>query len=228
VFRLLGTVTPRSLARVGGVIGVLSVIVTFVGSSAHGGLPDTATEASVRSYIASANAVQTGIGNFLELLGYLLFLVFAAFLYSTLREADAERRSWPALAALTGAIAYVAFAGIGIASQQAMVEWGKAGADAKTTLGLYIFDSDSFVLSFEFGALFLAGIGVALLGARGPLRLLAFSALAVAIVLFAAGLNGAASPGNGLTIIGFLLFALWTLVAAVYLVIRPIPSSSRA
>jgi len=76
--------------------------------------------------------------------------------------------SWPAIAALIGATVYVAVGAVEIGAQQAMVEWGKAGADAKTTLGLYIFISASFPLSFEFGALFLAGIGVALLGGRGP------------------------------------------------------------
>jgi hypothetical protein len=136
-------------------------------------------------------------------------LVFAAFLYSTVRDFDRARPSWPAIAALAGAVGYVAVTAVGIAAQQAIVEWGKAGADAKTTLGLYIFDSDSFPLSFEFGALFLAGIGVALLGAVGLLRLLAFGALAVAIILFLSGLIGAASPGSGLSQIGFLLFLLW-------------------
>lgn len=220
--------TARKLARGGALAGVLSVIVIFIGAGVHGGLPDTATEASVRSYVASANAVQTGIGNFVELFGNLPLLVFAAFLYSTVREAEATRRSWPALAALAGAVVYVGVTALGITAQQAMVEWGKAGANATTTLGFYIFTSESFVLSFEFVALFLAGIGVALLGARGPLRLLALSALAVAIVVFASGLIGAAVPGHGLAAIGFLLFLLWTLVWGVYLVIRPIPSSLQA
>jgi hypothetical protein len=221
--------TARSWARVGALAGVLSVVVTFTGSSVHGGLPDTATEASVRSYLSSANAVQTGIGNFLELFGNVLFLVFASFLYSTVRDADPARRSWPALAGLVGAIAFVAVTALGIAAQQAMVEWGKAGADAKTALGLYIFDSDSFPESFQFGALFLAGTAVALLGRRGPLRLLAISALVVAAIFFASGLIGAASPGGSvINIVGYLLFQLWVLLAAVYLVIRPIPSSPRA
>jgi hypothetical protein len=107
-----------------------------------------------------------------------------------------------------------------------MVEWGKAGADAKTVLGLYVFDSDSFPESFQFGALFLAGTGVALLGARGPLRLLAISALVVAVIFFATGFIGAASSGQSLAnILGYLLFMLWTLVAGIYFVIRPMPIS---
>jgi hypothetical protein len=221
--------TARSSARIGALIGVLAVVVIFTGSSLHGGLPDNATEASVRSYLSSANAVQTGIGNFFELLGNVLFLVFAAFLYTVVREADPARRSWAALAGLVGAVAFVAVTALGIAAQQAMVEWGKAGADAKTALGLYIFDSDSFPLSFEFGALFLAGIGVALLGRRDPMRLLAISAVVVAIVFLVTGFIGSASPGGSVSnIIGYLLFQLWVLVAAVYLVIRPIPSSPQA
>lgn len=217
--------TARNLSRAGALAGVLFVIVTFIGM----GLVKLPTTASgVRGYVASASASQTGIGNFVELFGSLLFLVFAAFLYNTVREADAARRSWPALAALVGAAVYVAVTAVAIAAQQAIVEWGKTGADANTTLGFYIFDEKSYTLSSQFGALFLAGIGVALLGGRGPLRLLAITALAVAIVLFVGGLVSAASPGNPLAIIGFLLFLLWTLVAGVYLIIRPSPSSQRA
>jgi hypothetical protein len=219
-------VTTRGWARVGALAGVLGVIVIFTGSSVHGGLPDTTTESGVRSYLASANATQTGIGNFLELFGNVLFLVFASFLYTAIRDADPARRSWPALAGLVGAIAFVAVTAVGIAAQQAMVEWGKAGADAKTVLGLYVFDSDSFPEKFQFGALFLAGTGVALLGARGPLRLLAISALVVAVIFFVTGFIGAASSGQSLAnILGYLLFMLWTLVAGIYFVIRPMPIS---
>jgi hypothetical protein len=212
----------RGWARVGALAGVLGVIVIFTGSSVHGGLPDTLTESGVRSYISSANATQTGIGNFLELFGNVLFLVFASFLYSSVRDADPAGRSWPALAGLVGAIAFVAVTALGIAAQQAMVEWGKAGVDAKAALGFYIFDSDSFAESFQFGALFLAGTGIALLGRRGPLRVLAISALVVGVIFFTSGLIGAASPGGSVAnIVGYLLFMLWTFVAAVYLVIRP-------
>jgi hypothetical protein len=105
-----------------------------------------------------------------------------------------------------------------------MVEWGKAGVDAKTALGLYIFDNDSFPESFQFGALFLAGTGIALLGSRGPVRLLAISALVVAVIFFASGLIGAASPGESvINIVGYLLFMLWTLGAGIYFLIRPVP-----
>ena len=38
--------------------------------------------------------------------------------------------AWPALAALVGAAVYVAVTAVAIAAQQAIVEWGKAGADA--------------------------------------------------------------------------------------------------
>jgi hypothetical protein len=46
-----------SMARVGALVGVLSVVVTFIGSGVHGGLPNAATESDVRGYIASANSV---------------------------------------------------------------------------------------------------------------------------------------------------------------------------
>jgi hypothetical protein len=129
--------------------------------------------------------------------------------------------NWLAVVALAGATAYVTLSGVGIAAQQAMVEWAKAGAEPGTVLGVYILDVEAFTLSFELAALFLAAVGLALLNARGTLRLVALAALVVAAVVVLSGLVGAASIDNPLPQAGFLIFALWTLVAGAYLLIRP-------
>ena len=207
--------------RAGAAAGVLSVILTFAGFSLHGGLPDSTSAAAVRSYVEHASSAQTGIGNYLELLGYVLFLVFAAFLCSVAGAGTADRMNWLAVVALAGATAYVTLSGVGIAAQQAMVEWAKAGAEPGTVLGVYILDVEAFTLSFELAALFLAAVGLALLNARGTLRLVALAALVVAAVVVLSGLVGAASIDNPLPQAGFLIFALWTLVAGAYLLIRP-------
>lgn len=217
----------RNLARLGGLAGVLSVAVTFAGFALHSRLPDATTQRAVSSYLASVSPTQTGIGNYIELLGYLLFMAFAAFLYSVARDAQPFPRSWLAIAGLAAAVAYVAATTIGISAQQGLVEWSKAGADAKTALGLYVLSADSFPLSFELSAMFLAGTGAALLDIRGPVRVLALAALALALVMLVCGFAGAASPGNGLLAFGFLLFLLWTLVAGVYFTVRPISAHPR-
>ena len=72
--------SERVLSRIGAASGVVSFVVTFVGFGVHGGLPSATTAAAIKSYIGGVSAGQTGLGNYLELLGYLLFLAFAAYL----------------------------------------------------------------------------------------------------------------------------------------------------
>jgi hypothetical protein len=214
-------VSEPVLSRVGAAAGVLTVILTFVGFGLHGGLPDSATAGAVRSYVDHISASQAGIGNYLELLGYVFFLVFAAFLYVVARAQNPDQLNWLAVLALVAATAYVALSAASIAGQQVMVEWAKAGTDQRTVLGIYILDVEAFTLSFELAALFLAGIGLALLSTRGMLRLLGLAALVVAAIVFLSGLIGAASISSGINQLGFLLFILWTLIAGIYLLIRP-------
>jgi len=203
------------------------VVVTFVGFGVHGGLPSAATADAVRSYVIGVNAGQTGIGNYIELLGYVLFLVFATYLYAVARAVNPDRLNWLTVLGLAGAGAYVAVSAVAIAGQQVMVEWAKAGADAKTALGIYILDADAFTLSFELAALFLAAVGGALLNAGRQLRLIGLTAIVIAAIVFASGLIGTASIENGITQVGFMLFVLWTLLAGIYLLIRP-PLTGRA
>jgi hypothetical protein len=218
-------VSQRTLSRLGAGAGLLSVVLTFVGFGVHGGLPSASTADAVRSYVNGVSAAQTGIGNYIELLGYVFFLAFASFLYTVVRAANPDRLNWIPALGLVAAAAYVAVSAVAVAGQQVIVEWTKAGADAKTVLGAFILDEDSFTLSFELAALFLAAVGVALLNAERLLRLIGVAAIVVAAALFASGLIGTASIESGITQIGFLLFVLWTLVAGAYLLIRPPVSS---
>jgi len=210
----------RSLSRIGASSGIFSVLMTFVGFAVHGGLPSAATADAVRSYVDGVSSSQTGIGNYIELLGYVLFLVFAAFLYAVACAANPDRRNWLALV-LAAAGAYVAVSTVAIAGQQVMVEWSKAGADSKTVLGIFILDDDAFTLSFELAALFLAALGAAFLHAGRALSLIGVAAIVIAVIVFVSGLIGTASIENGISQVGFILFILWTLAASIYLLIRP-------
>src|SRR5206468_4736852 len=160
-------------------------------------------------------------------LGYSLFLVFAGFLYAVVREAKPDRPNWLATVGFAGAVAYVAVSAVAIAGQQTMVEWAKSGADARTVLGIYVFDGEAFTLSFELAALFLAGVGVTLLGLSRPLRLIGIAAIVTAAIVFVSGLIGSSSIESDISQVGFMLFILWTLAAGIYLVIRP-PLPGRA
>jgi hypothetical protein len=213
--------SERGLSRLGAGAGAISVIATFVGFGIHGGLPGSATADAVRTYVNGVGAGQTGVGNYIELLGYVLFLLFASFLYAVTRAANPGRLDWKPTLGLVAAAAYVAVSAVAVAEQQALVEWAKAGADPKTVLGALILDDDTFTLSFELAALFLVAVGVALLSSGRALRLMGIGAIVIGVIVFGAGMVGTASIESGIPQVGFLLFVLWTLFASVYLVIRP-------
>ena len=208
------------LSRLGAGAGVLSAVVTFVGFGVHGGLPNDTTPAAIRAYVDSVSAGQAGLGNFLELLGYVLFLVFAAFLYALARTSTTDRLDWLPVLGLVAATAYVAVSATLIGTQLAVVDWAKAGGDPRSVGGLYAVDSAAFPLSFELAAAFLAATGAALLRA-GRWRLLAAASCAAGAVVLIGGLIGAISPSSNLEQVGFLLFVVWQLGAGIYFVARP-------
>jgi hypothetical protein len=214
-------VTDRGLSRFGAASGALSFIVTFVGFGVHGGLPSDTTTAAIQSYVHGVNAEQTGAGNYLELLGYLLFLVFAAYLYSVARAVGSERLHWLDVLAVTAATTYVAVSAVAIAAQQVMVESSKAGIDAKTLLNVYILDSDAFTMSFEILALFAIAFGSVIVADALPMRVIGGSAILVGALLFVTGLIGTISILSSVAQIGLLLFELWMVAVSIFFIIKP-------
>src|SRR5438105_7406035 len=185
--------SERVLSRIGAASGVVSFIVTFVGFGVHGGLPSATTAAAIKSYIGGVSAGQTGLGNYLELLGYLLFLAFAAYLYAVARAASADRFHWLNVLGFAASITYVAVSALAIAAQQVIVESGKAGVDTNTALGFYILDNDAFTMSFEIAAMFAIAVGFVLLTGSFGLRAIGGAALLAGAALFVAGLVGTIS-----------------------------------
>jgi len=214
-------VTESAISRIGAATGVASVVVTFIGFGVHGALPTDTTAGAVETYVKGVSATQAGIGNYLELLGYLLFLAFAAYLYAVGRAGATNSLHWLNVLGLAAAITYIAVSAFAIAGQVLMVNWAKAGADPKTVLGAYMLDSAAFTLSFEIAALFLLAVGILLLTRPIALRLIGASGMLVALVLFITGLISTASIQSSSSQIGFMVFSLWTVIAAIYLLIRP-------
>jgi hypothetical protein len=197
------------------------VVVTFIGFGVHGALPTDTTAAAVETYVKGVSTSQAGIGNYLELLGYLLFLAFAAYLYAVGRAGGTNSLHWLNVLGLAAAVTYIAVSAFAIAGQVLMVNWAKAGTDPKTVLGAYILDSAAFTLSFEIAALFLLAVGIVLWSRRVGLRLIGASGMLVGLVLFVTGLISTASIQSSISQIGYMVFSLWTVVVGIYLVIRP-------
>lgn len=213
--------SESTLSRIGAAAGATSVVVTFIGFGVHRGLPADTTAGAVGTYVNGVSASQAGIGNYLELLGYLVFLAFAVYLYAVARAGAADSLHWLNVLGLAAAITYIAVSASAIAGQLLMVEWAKAGADLKTVLGAYILDTAAFTLSFEIAALFMLAVGIVLWTRGGALRVIGGSGILVGVILFVTGFVGTASIQSPSSQIGFMAFSLWTLIAGIYLVIRP-------
>src|SRR5439155_17559125 len=224
----LSLMTESGISRVGAATGVVSVVVTFVGFGVHGALPTDTTAEAVEIYVKGVSASQAGIGNSLELLGYLLFLAFAAYLYAVGRAVGTNSLHWVNVLGLAAAITYIAVSAFAIAGQVLMVDWAKAGADPKTVLGAYMLDSAAFTLSFEIAALFLLAVGTLLWTRPIALRLIGASGMLVGLVLFVTGLISTASIQSSSSQIGYMVFSLWSLIAGIYLLIRPAPITRAA
>lgn len=218
--------SERVLSRIGAAAGVASFVVTFVGFGVHGGLPSDITAAAIQSYTQGVSAGQTGLGNYLELLGYLLFLAFATYLYAVARAVSPDRLHWLNVLGFAAATTYVAVSAAAIGGQQVIVELVKAGGDAKTSLGFYILDNETFTMSFEIAALFAVALGSVLLTGGSALRVIGWAAIAAAAVLFISGMIGTISIKSPINQVGLLLFELWVVAASIYFLVRP-PRLSR-
>src|SRR5438270_13936531 len=112
----------RTWTRVAAASGLLHVIIVLIGVAIHQGSPDVgASTRDVATYVASVSSTQAWIGNFVEGVGYMLFLLFATYLYSAF-PGTARPWNWLATTVLGAAIIYVAVSvGPGIALQEATV-----------------------------------------------------------------------------------------------------------
>jgi hypothetical protein len=221
-------VIETTLSRIGATTGVASVVVTFIGFGVHGALPTDTTASAVQTYVKAVSASQAGVGNYLELLGYLLFLAFATYLYAVARARGAESVHWVNVLGLAAAITYIAVSAFAIAGQVLMVNWATAGADPKTVLGAYMLDTAAFTLSFEIAAVFLLAIGIVLWTRQIALRLIGASGVVVGLVLFVTGFISTASIQSSSSQVGYMVFSLWTLIVGIYLLIRPAPITRAA
>ncbi|HEX6510264.1 MAG TPA: hypothetical protein VF221_21750, partial [Chloroflexota bacterium] len=130
--------------------------------------------------------------------------------------------SWIPIAALAAAVGYVAISiGPGIALQEAAVQWGKRGLTPEMVGGISDLADDVFFLSFVPASLFLAAISTAVLKIRALPPWLGWSGQVLAVLMLAAGLASNLASGSSLGANAFLLFALWIVVASIYMLVRP-------
>jgi hypothetical protein len=159
-----------------------------------------------------------------ELLAFILLLVFAIVLYGRLRSAEPAAGA-VAAAVLVGGVLDVSLK-IG-SFPGAMVLYNRGGeTDPATAYALMAMNNYAFMFSLVGQSLMLCALGVGGLLYGGIPRWLAASGGLVGVALF---INAAANLSTGNTFfVAELLFLLWVVVASITLMIRVgAPSSSR-
>lgn len=195
-------------ARIAAALGLLSVVLIFAGFVVHG-YPDIGASGSqVAHWAVATDPRQFAIGVYIEQIGWLLFLAFAAWLWSVLREAGGGA-GWLATAGFSAAVLYSAPIGNGV--WWAVLDAGRRGTSPQTLVVVRDVAQHLFDLSLLLPAMFLLLTGAALLQTRVLPR-----PLGAAAVLIGAG---SLIPPIGNGIAGLCLF-LWIVVVSLYVLVR--------
>jgi hypothetical protein len=213
--------SPRLVA----LTGLAYVILVFVGSAVVGGTSGAgrhsldATNEEVSEYVAGADVTRVWIGEFMAVVGYALFVLFAAHVWSIVRREVA--RDWRETSALGSAFVYVALALMGTACLAAVLNRTGDPVDAARFLDVR---TVLFTIAFLFFATWLIATGLAALRSRALPTWLAGAAVAVGALQFAGTPFATFDPAfTGLpTFAGF----VWVAIVSVLLVRRDLSAPS--
>lgn len=213
----MGSTSDAARARLAVALsGIVYVILVFLGSAAIGGTSgagrhslDSSTE-EVAEYIAGADVTRVWIGEFVAVLGYALFVLFAAYVWSAVR--GRAERDWRELTAIGGAVVYIALAMVATACLAPVLNRTGDDVDAARFLDLR---SVLFAMAFVFFAVWLASVGARALTTGALPRWLAWAALVISSLQVIGTAFATVDPGfTGVpTFAGF----LWVAVVSVLL-----------
>ena len=197
-----------SRSRAAALSGLLYVVLVFVGSAVVAGTRGAgrhsldASAAEVDEYLAGADHARVWLGEYIGVLGFLLFLPFSAYLVARVAPAG-----WPRTVAHAAGSLYVGLSLAGIAAlAPALNREGEAAAgflDLRTTL---------IALAFVALAVWLVAVGAEALRTRTLPSWLAWAAVVIGVLELVATPLAAYDPG----FTGLPTFAsfLWVLVAS--------------
>ncbi|MBD0338194.1 MAG: DUF4386 family protein [Thermoleophilia bacterium] len=211
--------SQRSDSVIGGLSGIGALVLSIGGFAVIGAagfaLPPGASKADVADAARDGNPGLALAGLFLDTLGSLLLIVFAAHLWTRLRRAEGEI-GWLATASLASAVLMVA-AGLGDkAAYYAIFSRAESGLDAVVGTALYDTATGFFVLFQALAGLFLVVTGAAALRTGALRRWLGWTG----VVLGAVGIASTAAPESGAGQLALPLVFAWILAVAVTL-LRP-------
>jgi hypothetical protein len=216
------TVTDRTLGRLGASTGAMYAVLVTAGNGLIGSggrsnaTPDlTSSRADVGLWLATLQApgVLDWLSVMVEGAGLLCMLVFTAYLYGRLRQAE-DGRGWLAVATLGGGLLAV-FIKIGsLEPMLALLYRGQSGFDPQVATALVDMNAFGFIQTWGAEALFLGAAAAAGIRYGALPGWLSWSGAVVAVLLLAAVPLAFGPAGTAM-----LLFLLWMIVASVTLVV---------
>ncbi len=208
------TLTSNRTAGYLGIAAAVAIIVGFIGIAGFTPAID-ATPEEFRQYLAGVSVARVYVGEYLESLGFVLFVFFAS---RTAQWAVTDRPAdgWLAQAAFGSAILTTGLALVAIGALAPLVHRAE---DLPLELAQTVNDVR---VAIRWGSLmatagFLSACGVLLLKRRPQRRMLGWGGIVVAVVVLA----GLAAPTGGIADLGSMLFLLWVTAAGVALIRSP-------
>lgn len=201
-------------SRVGPATGLLFVVVLHIGFFIHG-YPDVRpTDAQLSSWLASVDMNRFGVGVYIEALGTLLLIPFAAWLYGHLRR-NGTGSSWPAVAMLASATGWVILTLPIDELYVGLLQQARKGLDIRmaqtvVSIGQASYDSTAIVLGL---ALVAAGVSILYGGVMS--RRAGWAAIVIGLTEVLSAPFGTDSTPAGL------LPYFWILAVAGYYTFRP-------
>lgn len=196
--------------RLGAAVGLLSIIVATIGFFLHGNPPLGKSGADIVTWAAGVDQSRFAVGIYVELLGYLLFLVFAAWIWSVARPA-APGSTWLGVGALLAAAVFIAISATSDGVWLALLDGARGGTSAATLTLMRSGAEHVFEVSFLFGGLFSLLIGAAMLTGQRLPRWMGISSVVLGVAVLI----------PPIALIASLLWEIWVVAVSLALLIRP-------
>ncbi len=196
--------------RIAAIFGLLNVAGTFAGLAIHG-YPDIgASGRQIAHWASTTNQHQFAIGIYVEALGILLFLGFAAWLWNLTRDAEGGS-GWLASASFIAAALYVVLSLASNAVWWAIVDSGRRGTNPQTLASVRDIAQHTFDTSNLCLGMFLILAGYVLFTTRALPRLVGAAAIVLGV--------GVIVPQSA-QVAGLPEF-VWIVGVSIYILVRP-------
>ena len=196
--------------RVAAALGLLSIILSLVGFVIHGYPAMGASGKEILHWATTTDGQRFAIGIYVEALGYLLFLPFAAWLWSVARGAE-DGWGWLATAGFGAATLYVGISVMDNGIWSSLLDGARHGTDPQTLGSIRDIAVYIFLSTYLFAGLFYVSTGYVLFHSQALPRWVGATAAVIGLGLLIPPLAGITSP----------LLLLWTVVVSLYLLAQP-------